>query len=175
MSAYAHEGMGGRVVGARFSTDVIYRKIPMDLNLARTTLEQGITFVRNAGLQVVELRPGYVKCLMPFRNNGNHIGSMYAGALFTVAEIPGGALFLSSFDTSKYFPIVKALNIDFLKPAKSDVTVEISMTTEHIAGIQAEADSNGKAEFVLKGELKDSAGVVVAESHGVYQIRKIIR
>jgi acyl-coenzyme A thioesterase PaaI-like protein len=147
----------------------------MDLNLAKTALEQGITFVRNAGLQVVELRPGYVKCLMPFRNNGNHIGSMYAGALFTVAEIPGGALFLSSFDTSKYFPIVKALNIDFQKPAKSDVTVEISMTTEQIAGIQAEADSNGKAEFVLKGELKDSAGVVVAESHGVYQIRKIVR
>jgi len=131
----------------------------MDLNLAKTTLEQGITFVRNAGLQVVELRPGYVKCVMPFRNNGNHIGSMYAGALFTVAEIPGGALFLSSFDTSKYFPIVKALNIDFQKPAKSDVTVEISMTTEQIAGIQAEADSNGKAEFVLKGKLKDSAGV----------------
>jgi hypothetical protein len=48
------------------------------------------------------------------------------------------------------------------------------MTTEQIAGIQAEADSNGKAEFVLKGELKDSAGVVVAESYGVYQIRKII-
>ena len=78
------------------------------------------------------------------------------GRIITVAEIPGGALFLSSFDTSKYFPIVKALNIDFLKPAKSDVTVEISMTTEQIAGIQAEADSNGKAEFVLKGELKDS-------------------
>ena len=122
----------------------------------------------------MELRPGYVKCLMPFRNNDNHIGIMYAGALFTVAEIPGGALFLSSFDTSKYFPIVKALNMNFLKPAKSDVTVEISMTTEQIAAIQAEADSKGKAEFVLKGELKDSAGVVVAESHGVYQIRKSI-
>src|SRR5215467_7966716 len=108
----------------------------MDLNLAKNALEQGITFVRNAGLEVVELKPGYVKCLMPFRNNGNHIGSMYAGALFTVAEIPGGALFLSSFETSKYFPIVKALNMNFLKPAKSDVTVEISMTTEQIAGIR---------------------------------------
>jgi acyl-coenzyme A thioesterase PaaI-like protein len=145
--------------------------MPMDLNLAKTSLEQGINFVCNTGLQVVELRPGYVKCLMPFRNNGNHIGIMYAGALFTVAEVPGGALFLSSFDTSKYFPIVKALNMNFLKPAKSDVTVEISMTMEQIAAIQAEADSKGKAEFVLKGELKDSAGVIVAESHGVYQIR----
>src|SRR5262249_5318056 len=146
----------------------------MDLNLAQNALEQGITFVRNARLQVVELKPGYVKCLMPFRNNGNHICSIDSGALFTVAEIPGGALFLSSFDTSKYFPIVKALNMDFLKPAKSDVTVEISMTTEQIAGIQAEADSNGKAEFVLKGELKDSAGVVVAASPRIHPIRKNI-
>ena len=60
----------------------------MDLNLAKTALEQGITFVRNAGLQVVELRPGYVKCLMPFRNNGNHIGSMYAGALLPSPRFP---------------------------------------------------------------------------------------
>ena len=71
---------------AKLSTDVIYRKIPIPEPEPKTTLEQGITFVRNAGLQVVELRPGYVKCLMPFRNNGNHIGSMYAGALFTVAN-----------------------------------------------------------------------------------------
>jgi acyl-coenzyme A thioesterase PaaI-like protein len=146
----------------------------MDLDLAKQALEQGITFVRNAGLQVVELRRGYVKCRMPFRNNGNHIGIMYAGAMFTVAEIPGGALFLSSFDATRYFPIVKALNMSFLKPAKSDVTVEIRLSDEQIAAIEAEADAKGKAEFVLEGELKDSAGVTVAASRGVYQIRKTI-
>jgi acyl-coenzyme A thioesterase PaaI-like protein len=146
----------------------------MDLALAKQALENGITFVRNAGLKVVVLKRGHVKCLMPFKNNGNHIGIMYAGAMFTVAEIPGGALFLSSFDATRYFPIVKALNLDFLKPAKSDVTVEISLTDEQIAAIQSEADSKGKAEFVLEGELKDNAGVVVARSRGVYQIRKTL-
>jgi acyl-coenzyme A thioesterase PaaI-like protein len=79
----------------------------MDLDAARRLLETGIRFVQRSGLQVVELRRGYVRCVMPFRDNGNHIGTMYAGALFTLAETPGGALFLSSFDTVHFFPIVK--------------------------------------------------------------------
>src|SRR5512145_642366 len=99
----------------------------MDLETAKRALESGIRFVANSGLKVVELRRGYVKCLMPYAGNGNHIGTMYAGALFTLAEIPGGALFLSSFDVSKFYPIVKALDMQFVKPATGDVTVEIGL------------------------------------------------
>jgi acyl-coenzyme A thioesterase PaaI-like protein len=145
----------------------------MDVEVAKKALETGITFVRNCGLTVVELRRGYVKCLVPFEGNGNHVGTMYAGALFTCAEIPGGALFLSSFDTRRYFPIVKSLDLRFLKPAKSDVTVEIALSDERIAAIAAEADAKGKAEFTLDGELKTADGTVVATSHGVYQLRAV--
>lgn len=147
----------------------------MDLQVAKQALETGIKFVANSGLKVVELQRGYVKCLMPYTGNGNHIGTMYAGALFTLAEIPGGALFLSSFDMSRYAPIVKALDMKFLKPAKADVTVEIHLTEARIAEISAEADAKGKAEFVLDGELKLADGTIVATSHGVYQIRSLQR
>lgn len=143
----------------------------MDLELAKKMLEGGIKFVANSGLRVVELRHGYVKCLMPFAGNGNHIGTMYAGALFTLAEIPGGALFLSSFDAAKFYPIVKALDLRFLKPAKGDVTVEISLDDARIASLSAQAAETGKAEFILEGQLKTADGTIVAESHGVYQVR----
>ena len=143
----------------------------MDLELAKKMLEGGIKFVANSGLRVVELRRGYVKCLMPFAGNGNHIGTMYAGALFTLAEIPGGALFLSSFDAAKFYPIVKELDLRFLKPAKADVTVEISLDDIHIASLSAQAAEKGKAEFILEGQLKAADGTIVAESRGVYQIR----
>jgi len=143
----------------------------MDLELAKKMLETGIKFVANSGLRVVELRRGYVKCLMPFAGNGNHIGTMYAGALFTVAEIPGGALFLSSFDATKFYPIVKELDLRFLKPAKGDVTVEISLDDDQIAALSTQAAEKGKAEFILEGQLKTADGTVVAESRGVYQIR----
>ncbi len=143
----------------------------MDLEVAKKMLEGGIKFVANSGLRVVELRRGYVKCLMPFAGNGNHIGTMYAGALFTLAEIPGGALFLSSFDATKFYPIVKELDLRFLKPAKGDVTVEIALDDIHIASLSAQAAEKGKAEFILEGQLKTADGTIVAESRGVYQIR----
>ena len=143
----------------------------MDLELAKKMLEGGIKFVANSGLRVVELRRGYVKCLMPFAGNGNHIGTMYAGALFTLAEIPGGALFLSSFDAAKFYPIVKELDLRFLKPVKGDVTVEISLDDIHIASLSAQAAEKGKAEFILEGQLKTTDGTIVAESRGVYQVR----
>ncbi len=140
---------------------------------AKRLLEQGIAFVKNAGLIVEHLEPGEVRCLMPFKGNGNHIGTMYAGALFTVAEIPGGALFLSSFNTTRFFPVVKALNLKFVKPAKSDVRVTARLSAAEITRIEQEATQNGKAEFTLSLELKDAEGVVVAISEGLYQLRRV--
>jgi acyl-coenzyme A thioesterase PaaI-like protein len=147
----------------------------MDLESAKKALESGIEFVANCGLKVVELRPGHVKCLMPYAGNGNHIGTMYAGALFTLAEIPGGALFLSSFDAGRFYPIVKALDMQFLKPAMGDVTIEVGLDDVQIASLAAEAAEKGKAEFVLEGELKMADGTVVATSRGVYQLRSLRR
>ncbi len=143
----------------------------MDLNQAKKVLETGIKFVERSGLKVLELEKGRVKCLMPFVGNGNHIGTMYAGALYTLAEIPGGALFLSSFDVARYFPIVREQTIKFLKPVTGDVTIEITISDARIAELQAEADAKGKAEFVLEGEIKTADGTVAATSSGIYQLR----
>jgi len=136
-------------------------------------LENGIPFVHRCGLKVLELEPGRVKVLMPFEGNGNHIGTMYAGALFTLAEIPGGALFLSSFDATKFFPIVKDMQIQFKKPARTDVTAEFTLSKERVAELQETADRAGKCDFSLEGELVDANGEIVAISRGLYQIRKI--
>lgn len=140
---------------------------------AKRLLEEGIAFVRNAGLVVEHLARGEVHCRMPFTGNGNHIGTMYAGALFTLAEIPGGALFLSSFDTARFFPVVKALDLKFLKPAKSDVHVHATLSEAEINRIQAQAAAEGKAEFTLNLQLKDAQGTLVASSEGLYQLRRI--
>ncbi|MBW1709363.1 MAG: PaaI family thioesterase [Deltaproteobacteria bacterium] len=135
--------------------------------------EKKVAFIERMGLGVVESKPRYVKLKAPLEGNENHIGIMYAGALFTLAEVPGGALFATSFDTSKYYPIVKELSIRFRRPATTDVTIEMEMTTEEIERIQAQADENGKADYILEGEIKDASGEVVALSKGIYQIRAV--
>lgn len=147
----------------------------MDAQPAIRLLETGIAFVERSGLKVEVLERGRVCCRMPFAGNANHIGTMYAGALFTCAEIPGGALFLSSFDVSQCFPIVKSLDLQFLKPATSDVRVEVRLDEAEIRRIEADLAAQGKAEFVLEGELVDTQGVTVAHSRGVYQLRSTAR
>ena len=109
---------------------------------------------------------------MPLQGNQNHIGSMYAGALFTLAEIPGGALFMTSFDAQRYYPIIKEMNLRFRRPASADIFVEARLSNEQIAEISAQADSAGKADYRLDLELKDASGEVVAISQGLYQLRK---
>ncbi len=137
-------------------------------------LGKKVAFIERMGLEVLESKPRYVKLMAPLKGNENHIGIMYAGALFTLAEVPGGALFATSFDVTKYYPIVKDLSIRFRRPATTDVTIEMTMSQEEVERIQAEADEKGKADYVLEGELKDASGEVVALSKGTYQIRAVV-
>ena len=131
-----------------------------------------IPFVHRSQMEVDELDVGYVKMRMPFEPNVNHVGMMYAGALFTLAEVPGGAIFMSTFDAKKYFPLVKSLDIKFIKPAMSDITVEVRLSPEEAAEIAARADENGKADYEWSCELKDASGQVVAITQNRYQMRR---
>ena len=137
----------------------------------KRALENAIAFVERSGLEVLELERGRVKMRMPFEPNVNHVDMMYAGALFTLAEVPGGAIFLTAFDASRFYPIVKDMKIRFVKPARSDVTVEVALDDEEAARIAARAEQDGKADYVLRCELKDADGQVVAETENVYQMR----
>ena len=130
--------------------------------------------IERTGLQVLELRDGYAKALMPLNEgNTNHVGIMYAGSLFTLGEFSGGAIHVASIDFSKYFPIVKEVRIRFRRPALTDITVEVSMSEEQAKSLEAEAEEKGKADFELNLELKDQNDVTVAEVSGTWQIRKI--
>ncbi|HLA32710.1 MAG TPA: YiiD C-terminal domain-containing protein [Pseudomonas sp.] len=144
--------------------------MPMPLELIRLTEEQ-IAFVQRSGLKAELLEPGHVRLRMPLAGNQNHIGSMYAGALFTLAEIPGGALFLTSFDTQRFFPLVKEMNLRFRRPASGDIRVEARIADAEIQRLQQQASEQGKADYLLQLQLTDDSGEVVAESRGLYQLR----
>jgi acyl-coenzyme A thioesterase PaaI-like protein len=145
--------------------------MPMPIELARQLTEEQIAFVKRSGLKAEVLEPGHVRLCMPPAGNQNHIGSMYAGALFTLAEIPGGALFLTSFDSQRFYPVIKEMNLRFRRPATSDIRVEARLATDDIERLQAEAQRLGKAEYWLELQLTDASGEVVAESRGLYQLR----
>lgn len=135
------------------------------------TPEFNIPFVTNSGLKVLEASRGYAKCLMPLDGNQNHVNIMYAGALCTLAEFPVGILYVHTFDVKRFFPIVKSIQVKFIRPAVTDIVVDVSLNDEQIKDITQRAAEHGKADFELNTELKATDGTVVAVGHVVYQLR----
>ena len=129
--------------------------------------------IKRTGIRVVVLRDRYAKMLMPLEGNVNHVGMMYAGSLFTLGEIAGGAIYMVSFDMTRLFPIVKEVNIRFRRPATTDVTMEVELSAEEASRIETEAIEKGKADYVLNLELEDAGGEVVSIVGGTWQVRAI--
>ena len=141
------------------------------LDMMNSALESSIPIAHKMGVKVVEARPGFAATSVPAEGNGNHFGVIYAGVLFTVAEVLGGIIPLITFDRSKYFPLVKNLDIQFVAMAKSDVRAEATLDDQTIARVEAEAAERGKADFTLEAVVTDADGQTVATTRGLYQLR----
>ncbi|WP_020407259.1 PaaI family thioesterase [Hahella ganghwensis] len=130
-----------------------------------------IPFAARAGFEVTELRRGHLKARIPLKGNTNHINSMYAGALFTLAEIPGGVMAIYEFGAD-YYPTLKEMNIKYYLPVKSDAFVQFDIAEEEMERIIFGADADGKCDYTLIGKVFDAEGQLVAETENYYQLRR---
>lgn len=147
---------------------------PLDLDALTAEIRATIPVLDAMQVRIVDLRPGYAAAEIPLEPNVNHIGTTYAGSLFTVAEVLGGVIGLVSFDLEGYVPVVKGVDIRFRRTARGTVRAETSLTPGEIDRIQAAATEHGRAGFVLVATLTDEDGAVVATTHGEYQMRSLV-
>jgi thioesterase domain-containing protein len=126
--------------------------------------------IAELGIRVVELSPHRAVSRAPLATNGNHLGAMYAGTLFGMAEMLGGALMFASADFEKYLPVVKDLQIRYRRPARSDITAVATLDAETLARITTEARESGRSEYRVDATLTDTEGNVVATTQGTYQL-----
>ncbi len=141
------------------------------VDMMNGAMEYTIAPAHKMGIKVVEARRGYAAASVPLEGNGNHFGVVYAGVQFTVAEILGGIIALATFDSAKYYPLVKNVDIKFTGMARSDLRAEASLDDDEIGRIETEAVENGKADFTLAAVVKDEAGQTVSVTRGLYQLR----
>ncbi|MGN6723684.1 MAG: YiiD C-terminal domain-containing protein, partial [Marmoricola sp.] len=92
---------------------------------ATELVHQTVPILGAMGIRVLESVPGRAETLLPLEPNRNHVGMAYAGSLFSVAEVLGGLLALSSFTLEGYAPLVKSMTIDFLRPGLGDVRASV--------------------------------------------------
>ena len=143
------------------------------LDLATDHLTGLIPILGHMGIRVVELAPGRAVTEVPFEGNGNHVGTMYAGVLYSVAEVLGGILGTATFDASRFATIIKGAEVRYLRAARSAVRASAALDEETVARITAEAADAGKADFALDVTVTDAEGTVVATLRGDYQLRAL--
>jgi thioesterase domain-containing protein len=134
--------------------------------------EKAIKIIEKMGMRILDFKKQSVRIMLPKEPNMNHIGTVYAGSLFSLADFAGGVLFYSAFDLKKYYPLLKEVTITFKRPATTDITVETSMTPEQAEGIKKIADETGKADWALDLELKDEQGNICCVVHCIFQMRR---
>ncbi|MDE0803236.1 MAG: PaaI family thioesterase [Acidimicrobiales bacterium] len=127
-----------------------------------------IPIVGKMGLEVLHAERGRCVLRLPFEPNINHVNMIYAGSMFTLAEMPGGVLFTAAFDTSRFAPVVGEMKVRFAKPAMSALLVDARMSDEEIERVAAELDENGRARWELDQDIVDESGTVVASASAVY-------
>lgn len=136
------------------------------------SINELIPIVAAMGVEVIEAEPNSVAARLPSAPNVNHFGTSYAGSLFTVAELLGGVLARTSLAAEGGVPLVKRVEIDFLRPAMTDVVARATLSDAEIARILGEYAERGKSDFELLAEVTDEAGTVVARTRGTYQLRR---
>ena len=140
-----------------------------DVERLTEATRQSVPMAAQTRVEVVEAERGGSCCACPRRQRQPHRHDVRRRSLRS--EFPGGTLFSTTFDASRYYPIVKGVDISFRKFAGTDITVEATMSDEDATAIAAAADEHGKADYDLVMELKDTDGNVVAISTNRYQMR----
>jgi len=136
-------------------------------------LEKAIGIIEKMGMRILDFQARSVKIMLPKKPNVNHIGTVYAGSLFSLADYTGGVLFYASFDHRKYYPLLKEITMTFKSPATTDMTVEASMTPGEAERLIKMAEDTGKADWVMNLELKDEQGKTCCAVNGNFQMRKV--
>lgn len=136
-------------------------------------LEKVIKIIEKMGIKIIDFRDRYVKVMLPKDPNINHIGTVYAGSLFSLADYSTGVLFFASFDHTRYFPVLKETSIRYSRPATTNIIAELALTTEQVEEARRIAEEKGKVDMITDIELKDEQGEICCLVHLIWQIRKI--
>jgi hypothetical protein len=103
--------------------------------------------------------------------NANYVGTHFGGSLFAMTD-PFYMLMLMANLGHDYIVWDKAATIRYRKPGKGTVRAEFRLSDGKIDEIRERLKTMPKYEPVFTVEVKDEAGVVIAEVEKVVHVRK---
>jgi hypothetical protein len=102
--------------------------------------------------------------------NANYVGTQFGGSLFAMTD-PFYMLMLMANLGRDYIVWDKAATIRYRKPGKGTVRAEFRLSDSQIEDVRQKLKTLPKYEPVFTVEVKDGAGVLVAEVEKVIHVR----
>jgi len=103
--------------------------------------------------------------------NANYVGTHFGGSLFAMTD-PFYMLMLMANLGTDYIVWDKAATIRYRKPGKGTVRAEFRLSDSQIEDIREKLKTLPKYEPEFSVEVKDEAGVVIAEVEKLLHVRK---
>jgi acyl-coenzyme A thioesterase PaaI-like protein len=126
------------------------------------------------GLRIVEMDGGRARGMLESRPEvGNHVGTMHAGAQFSLIEAVSGAAVSSAFLDllGRAMPLAQGAELTYRRPAHGDVVAEAVMTPGDIARVRTELEAQGRARFDVAVAVTDAQGTLSTEATMRWYIR----
>ena len=134
-------------------------------DMIKAHLSKAVPFANHTGVVIEELAAGTARATLALRPEvSNHIGTMHAGAVFTLAEAASGAAMAGAFADVllELRPVAAEATIAFLTVSQGDLVAEARIFGVP-AEVRAEMDAAGKVSFSVEVTITDAVGVTVSK------------
>ena len=140
----------------------------------RAQMADAVPFAKHIGVELIEIAPGRgVARLEQSGQVSNHIGTMHAGALFTLAETASGAAMTGTFADiiMAVRPVAAEARVRYLKLARGPLTATAT-TVEPPEALRAKLDADKKVAFDVAVDVTDEKGQSVAALTVAWNVRR---
>jgi uncharacterized protein (TIGR00369 family) len=119
------------------------------------------------GVRITEMDGGRARGTLATRPEvGNHVGTMHAGAQFSLVEAASAAAVSSAFLDllGRATPLAQGAQLTYKRPLKGDANAEAFITPDEVERVRGELQAHGRARFDVIVVVSDAHGTVASEA-----------
>lgn len=127
-----------------------------------------IKWLKDAGQKFELLEERHVRINVQKDLHLNHVDTIYAGSIFTFAELAGAALLFATYGMKEWIPILRGASIHYASPCTTDLVFDLQLTAEEAAEKIQPVLARGRGDLFLSVPVQDTKGNVIADAEFNY-------
>ena len=131
--------------------------------MIREQMAQAVPFAAHVGVELLEVGPGTATAALEKRpETSNHVGTLHAGALFTLGETASGAAMTGAFAAhlTQIRPLAADARVSYLKVARGRVQAR-ARTAEPVEDVLARFENDNRVRFAIDVTITDASDAPV--------------